>query len=80
MLGEKSIATVVRNARKAQGLTQQDVAIKADVSRAYYADVERGRYSPSVKLMSSLGNILDIDLNFLKSNDGNTSENLTHTV
>ena len=43
------------------------------ISRAYYADVERGRYTPSLKVLSRLADILGIDLNFLKRNDGNTS-------
>lgn len=67
------IETILKAAREGAGKTQQQVANEADVSRAYYADVERGRYKPSLKLISRLGNILNIDLNFLKQNDGNTS-------
>lgn len=67
------VSRTVKTAREKSGMTQQEIADKAGVSRAYYADVERGRYTPSLKLLSRLGNIMDIDLNFLKENDGNKS-------
>lgn len=67
------VSKIVKHAREVSGMTQQEIADKAGVSRAYYADVERGRYTPSLKLLSRLGNIMDIDLNFLKENDGNNS-------
>lgn len=69
-----AINEVLRNAREKAELTQQELALKAGVSRAYYADVERGRYNPSLSLLVRLSEILKIDLNFLKKNDGNTSE------
>ena len=68
------VGNILKDAREHLGETQQQIADKAEVSRAYYADVERGRYTPSLKLLSKLGNILNIDLNFLKRNDGNTSK------
>ena len=68
------IAETLRDARKSKRLTQTEVAKSVGVSRAYYADVERGRYNPSLKLMSRLAKLLGINLNFLKKNDGNTSE------
>lgn len=68
-----NIERVIRKAREKAGMTQYQVADSVGVSRAYFADVERGRYTPSLKLLSRLGKLLDIDLNFLKENDGNTS-------
>jgi len=68
------IGKMLKNARENIGKTQQQIADEAEVSRAYYADVERGRYTPSLRLLSRLGNLLNIDLNFLKENDGNTSK------
>ena len=58
-----SIEYVLKSAREKSGKTQQQIADEANVSRAYYADVERGRYTPSLKLLSRLGSILNIDLN-----------------
>lgn len=67
------IGDVIKSARKKAGLTQLELSGMVGVSRAYYADVERGRYTPSLKILSRLADILGIDLNFLKQNDGNTS-------
>lgn len=67
------IGEVLKSAREKAGLTQLELSGMVGVSRAYYADVERGRYTPSLKVLSRLANILGIDLNFLKQNDGNTS-------
>lgn len=68
------IGNVIKKAHIKKNMTQQEIANRADVSRAYYADVERGRYTPSLKLLAKLGSILDINLNFLKKIDGNTSQ------
>ena len=68
------IGNVIKKARIKKNMTQQEIANRADVSRAYYADVERGRYTLSLKLLAKLGSILDINLNFLKKIDGNTSQ------
>lgn len=68
------IGNVIKKARIKKNMTQQEIANRADVSRAYYVDVERGRYTPSLKLLAKLGSILDINLNFLKKIDGNTSQ------
>lgn len=68
-----NVERVIRKAREKAGMTQYQVADSVGVSRAYFADVERGRYTPSLKLLSRIGKLLDIDLNFLKENDGNTS-------
>lgn len=70
----EKIGTVLKTAREKAGLTQAELAERAGVTRAYYADVERGRYTPSLRVLSKLSEILNIDLNFLKENDGNTSK------
>ena len=67
------IGDVLKSAREKAGLTQLELSGMVGVSRAYYADVERGRYTQSLKVLSRLADILGIDLNFLKQNDGNTS-------
>lgn len=67
------IGDVLKSAREKAGLTQLELSSMVGVSRAYYADIERGRYNPSLKVLTKLADILGIDLNFLKLNDGNTS-------
>ena len=61
-----NIEAVIKKARENAEMTQYQVADAVGVSRAYYADVERGRYTPSLKLLSRLSVLLNIDLNFLK--------------
>ena len=63
------IAEILREARKKSGKSQKQVADAIHVSRPYYADVERGRYTPSIKFLSRLAILFDIDLNFLKEID-----------
>ncbi len=72
----EKIGTVLKASREKAGLTQIELAEKAGVTRAYYADVERGRYTPSLRVLAKLSEILNIDLNFLKENDGNTSNSI----
>lgn len=68
---EERIAEILKHERKQRRWTQAEVASLANVSRAYYTDVERGRYTPSLKLLARLSVIFDIDLNFLKNFVGN---------
>lgn len=63
---EKKIAEILKKARKKSGKSQRQVAEETHVSRVYYADVERGRYTPSLKFLSRLAILFDLDLNFLK--------------
>lgn len=54
-LGEK-----LRKAREAAGLTQQEVAAKADVHVNFYARVERGEGNPSFDKLRSILKVLHI--------------------
>ncbi len=60
LIGE--VISVKRNEFK---LTQREVANKIGLSRSYLADVEAGRYCPSVKSLVLIASALEIDLNFL---------------
>jgi len=48
-------------ARKAKGMTQEDVANKAGTTRAGYCNIELGKRQPSVKLAKKIGSVLDVD-------------------
>jgi len=58
-IGEK-----IKVSRKERGLTQVDLANKATISRSYLADIERNRYNPSIDVVKSIANALDIPLSF----------------
>lgn len=46
MLGQE-----LRKARQAAGMTQEEVAAKAKVTREYVSHLERGAYSPTVDVL-----------------------------
>lgn len=55
---EVLIAITVREKRKNRGMTQAELAERVGVSRTYVADIEAGRYTPSVKVLSKLAEAL----------------------
>lgn len=57
---KKHIATVIRAARKAKGLTQEDVADRIGRTPESLSNLERGQAIPSVETVLSLCEILDI--------------------
>ncbi|WP_285861397.1 helix-turn-helix transcriptional regulator [Brevibacillus sp. MER 51] len=52
--------------RKYLGMTQQDVADLAGMTRSNYAHIERGRHNPSIDQMKSISKALKVkvDVNF----------------
>ena len=47
----KSIGERIKEARKAAGLTQVELAKKTELSRSYIGDIEKDRYNPSVSTL-----------------------------
>lgn len=62
---KKIIGDLISKHRNEMNLTQAQLAFKAELSRSYIGDMEAGRYTPSVKSLVSIANILNLDLNFL---------------
>jgi transcriptional regulator with XRE-family HTH domain len=52
----------VRSLRKAQGLTQQELADRAGVNYKYLGAVERGEENPSLKIISAISQGLKVEL------------------
>ena len=48
-------------------MTQNDLAIKANISRSYLADVEGNRYNPSIETLDSIARALDVQIGTLLS-------------
>ena len=59
MLTEK-IGVRIRELRKAQNLSQEKFALKADIDRTYLAGIEQGKRNPSVKNLEKIINTLGI--------------------
>lgn len=62
----------IREFRKSRGLTQQQLADKADISRSYLADVERNRYNPSLETLEKIANALEVSLDRIISKSANS--------
>ncbi|MCL6453587.1 MAG: helix-turn-helix domain-containing protein [Alicyclobacillus sp.] len=67
MLDKKAIGTAIRAGRKSRHLTQAQLAKATSLSRSYIADIETGRYTPSIDAFSKIAGYLDLDMNLLKS-------------
>ncbi|OXM84581.1 helix-turn-helix transcriptional regulator [Paenibacillus rigui] len=52
---------VLINTRKNKGLTQEELAAFAGITRAYLANIERGEHAPSLKVAQKLAGILEKD-------------------
>ena len=70
---QRKIGQAIKQKRDKLEMTQEELALKTKLSRNYISDVECGRYMPSVDTLSNIARYLDLDLNFLIRNDGNTS-------
>ena len=55
------LATNLKRFRLAAGLSQEELAHRADIDRTYVSSLERGRYSASIDMLESLSLALDID-------------------
>ncbi len=60
MGSQKEIVEKFKKARKSIGLTQLEVAEKANIDVNYYAQIERGEKNPSLETLKVLMKILKI--------------------
>jgi transcriptional regulator with XRE-family HTH domain len=51
----------VRFHRKLKGLTQEELAVRAEMERSYVSDLERGVRNPSVRALGQLADALGIE-------------------
>lgn len=56
----RKVAKRLKTLRLDRGLTQSDVAEKADMSTNYYAKIERGELRPSVDIYERLAKALKV--------------------
>lgn len=55
--------------RRRQGLTQDDLAQKADTTAAAISMIENGRRNPSLRLAREIAGALDVSLDWLADGD-----------
>ncbi len=51
----------VREIRKQRGLSQEQLALDADMKRSYVSDLERGTRNPSLKAVGRLADALNVE-------------------
>jgi transcriptional regulator with XRE-family HTH domain len=54
-------ATNLRRLRHAKGLSQDDLAYEAEVSRSYLSQLEKGAFYASLKVVGKLAAVLEVD-------------------
>jgi transcriptional regulator with XRE-family HTH domain len=54
-------ATNLRRLRNARGLSQDDLAYEAEVSRSYLSQIEKGVFYASLKIVGKLATALDVE-------------------
>jgi transcriptional regulator with XRE-family HTH domain len=54
-------AANLRRARHAKGLSQDDLAYEAEISRSYLSQLEKGAFYASLKIIGKLAAVLDIE-------------------
>lgn len=55
------LALNIRKYRKAQGLSQEELAHRAEIDRTYISALERGLYAASVEIVDRLAKELGIE-------------------
>ncbi|MDD4616575.1 MAG: helix-turn-helix transcriptional regulator [Alphaproteobacteria bacterium] len=64
----ETFATNLRRLRHEKGLSQDDLAYEAEVSRSYLSQLEKGDFFVSLKVIGRLADALSIDpIEFLKA-------------
>ena len=59
---QRDIAANLREARIQAGLSQEALALAADVDRTYVSQIERGIGNPSIAILVRLANKLSVDV------------------
>lgn len=54
------LARNLRRYRAERGLSQEELAYRADIDRTYVSSLERMQYGASVDVVESLANVLDV--------------------
>lgn len=57
---EKAVGEVLRALRRQKGLSQEALALAADMERNYVSLIELGRHSPSIRILWKLCAVLDL--------------------
>ncbi|WP_342441741.1 helix-turn-helix transcriptional regulator [Lysinibacillus sp. FSL K6-0075] len=51
----------LKEIRMSQGIKQEEIAVSAEISRGYYANIERGEKTPSVEVAKKIAAFLKFE-------------------
>ena len=57
---KQALSTNIKRIRKEQGISQEKLALKADIDRSYMSELERCLANPSIEALSKIGNALEV--------------------
>jgi transcriptional regulator with XRE-family HTH domain len=57
----KVVAHNLRRLRVEKGLSQEELALQAEVDRTYISSLERGIYSPTVTVIGKLAKVIGVE-------------------
>jgi transcriptional regulator with XRE-family HTH domain len=66
----EALGALLREERRAAGLSQRELAERTQVSDAYLSQVERGRHEPSLRVLTAVTSTLGVSLEALLSRAG----------
>lgn len=55
------VARNLRRLRQAKGLSQEELADRADINRNYVGMLEREQHAATIDMLEKLANVLDVD-------------------
>ncbi len=58
----------LRELRRQRGFTQEEVALRADITTSYYGQIERGSANPSVALLEKICAVMGISISDIFTN------------
>jgi transcriptional regulator with XRE-family HTH domain len=70
LVAKKTIAANLRHFRNMTGISQEKLALDAEVDRTYVSQLERGIANPSLEVLCRLATTLGIELTDLFLNPG----------
>lgn len=56
----RSFGKVLRELRKSRGISQETLALEAGIDRSYVGLLERDAYTPTIKMLISIGKVLKV--------------------
>lgn len=69
-MNSSKLGEIIKKQRKEVGITQVQLANKADISTSYLCDIEKGRSVPSIVTLKKIAKALEIkDFNIFLSNN-----------